>query len=210
MKRRLLETNILLFFLFYSCNTKINQIELHDLMETTHQIVFYDNNIVRVRKPEVDGECCSSIQLLNKQFEVVNEIDCLEPYPSILIENDSLIICYSIFKSDEYAFKGGYEYNKEKYQKIGNYKLKYKLRYIFATTLGVDIYFDSIERNGQNITFLRDSQIVARRSIHDLFYENHYFYSFSLQDSIRETINFKPINDDLFVRFFEQLKTSNR
>ncbi len=182
---------------------------MQDLIETTHQIVFYKDNIIRVKKPKSDGECCSKVQLLNKQFEVINEVDCLEPYPSILIENDSIIICYSIFKSDEHAFNGEYEYNKDKFKMLGNYKLSYKLQYIFATTLGVDIFVDSIERNGQNVTFLKDRKIIAVRSVQDLFYTNNYFYSFNIQDSIRETINFKPINDDLFVRFFEQLNTPN-
>jgi hypothetical protein len=191
--------------LFYSCNSKIRKIEVQDLMETTYQIVFYKDIIIRVCKPEIEGECCSSVQLLNKHLEVIDEIDCLEPYPSIKIENDSLIICYSIFKSDEYAFRGGIEYFKDKFQMLGNLKLSYKIQYIFATTLGVDTSVDSIQRNGEIVTFYRYSQVVAIRRIEELFYKNHYFYSFRFQDSIRETLNFKPINNEIYAGFYKAL-----
>ena len=198
---------ILISLLFFSCNSKNEIIELKDLMETTHQIVFYKDNIIRVLKPKIEGECCSRIQLLNKKLELIDEIECLEPYPSIKIEYDNIIICYSIFKSDEHAFIGGYEYYKDKFKMLGNYKLSYKLQYIFTTTLGVDTWIDSIQHNGHIVAFYRFGHIVAERSIQELFYENHYFYSVRLHDSVREILYFKPDNNEVYVGFFIHLIT---
>lgn len=176
-----------------------------DLMETTHQIVFYKDNIIRVSKPKIDGECCGKIQLINTRLELIDEIDCFEPYPTVKINKDSVIVVYSIFRSEEYGFKGAFDYYEDKFQMLGTCKLSYQFKYVFSTIFGFDACVDSIQRNGQIVTFYRYSHVIAKISIQELFYENNYFYVFRNQDSVREKLNFKPINNGVYLSFFKQL-----
>jgi len=206
IKRTLFLNFICFLFFCCSCSTKEHKkVELSELMETTHQLILYKNEIIRVQRPKIDGECCKSIQLLSKNLDLIDEIECDEPYPSISICNDSLIISYLIFRSEEHSFKGGFDYYKDKYPMLGNHKLFYKLNYVFSTSVGNDISIDSVNRHGSIVTFYNNHTLICRKDIQDIFFDEYYFYSITLQNGSRSPLNFKPVNKEVYRKFFNGL-----
>lgn len=204
---RLIKNFIYIGVIIFSCSciTRKDILELSNLIETTHQIVLYNDNLIRIEKPNIDGECCKKIQLLNKKLEIIDEIDCLEPYPSVSIENDSIIVTYYIYESEEKLFEGGYAHFKNKFSTIGNYELYYMIQHIHGSMLGNNVSVDSIHYNGSSVLVYNNNNLIDKKKLEEIFFMTDYFYSIDFHDGIREQRNYKPVSVELYQDFMLSL-----
>ena len=187
------------------CVKKKNTLDKINFQETTHQIVNYKNSFIRICKPKNEGENGQRIQIFNNKLEIIDEIECLLPYPKVYINYDSIIIKYLIFASEENAFKGLFKYYENKYQMLGGLKIYYKYQTILGSELSESILFDNYTISDNNILFFESKRIVYKTKLNNIFLSNNGFYYYTIKDNIKIVKSIIPVNNQLYNKNIEDI-----
>lgn len=206
MKNTSLFTTLIALLVVISCNNPSDQIKVEDMLLTTHQIVSYKNYYLMIQKPMIEGDGCSSIQLVDKNLFIIDEIlFSLGGYPDISIVNDSIFIqthlsMYS--KPDREALLSYAKQNKV----LGRFYIQYLLNKDYIGVVKSDrVLMDSIYYDSRRVVFYRNKIKIAEKDLEELFFNNNCFYYREINDSILENIEIAPLDKRVFKSFFASL-----
>lgn len=197
----------LLIMLFCSCLNRSNQIEVNDMIRTTHQILLFEDKIIRVQRPVNEWDCCTSIQLLDKKGNLISETPCNDgKYPSLSVINDSIFVNYFFSSRESQRTLEPFKYYAKKYTTLGDYTLYYRFNSDFTGSLSPEyLKIDSVFRDSMTAYFFFKNIKVVEKNLQELFYDNNYcFYYYHRRDSTITRQYLEPTDSLLFVNYLQK------
>lgn len=186
----------------FSCENKHENLDLKDFSNSTNQLLFIDNKIVLVKKPQFEGECCFVIQLINKDLKIIDSIPII-PYPILKIEHHQLHIIFNISKTSEDRYIQFY--NTYKNMTLGSYKIQIDKQIVNSYNIPEILFFDSISYIKPKVKFYVRRKLLLLTNVEELFYGDNYFIYVNLEGVDKTPVHLKTNNDFIYNEFFRDL-----